>query len=524
MDDRTRRWILLCGGLVTVAAIGAGAATVWGGGTEPDPIAHAATVPQPALYVQRFFASLGSGDADDAASVTDGADVALDVLRRTVNGMGEATVGAVVADQPAVAADTTTATVTADLTWTMPGRRTWAYPVQVELRRQPDRRRIPWTPTVLHPRLVDGQALAYTPLPGAGAVVDRDGTPIDQWGVRPAIVDEIRRSAGPLDGADGARVATVDAAGTPVEVLHDEATLPAGTMTATLSRPVQIAAQAAVDLRPTPAMIVALQPSTGEILAVAQNQAVSGTNPLVGRYPPGSTFKIVTAAAAMEEGLAGQNTALPCPESVTVKGRTVRNDGFGLGDVPLHTAFARSCNTTFARLGGDLPAESLPHGAARFGIGKDFAMPGATTNTGSVPRPDDDAKRVEASFGQGDVVVSPFGMALAAATVASGRAVSPMLLRGKETIGDSGPEPPSAPVVRALRAMMREVVTAGTATALGGLGQVAGKTGTAEYGTSGGSHGWFVGYRGDLAFAVLVQDAGSSDAAVEATAGFLSGF
>ena len=70
--------------------------------------------------------------------------------------------------------------------------------------------------------------------------------------------------------------------------------------------------------------------------------------------------------------------------------------------------------------------------------------------------------------------------------------------------------------------MMRAVVTEGTATRLAGLGEVFGKTGTAEFTNDGRAHGWFVGYRGDLAFAVLVVDGGSSTPAVEAAARFLA--
>jgi cell division protein FtsI/penicillin-binding protein 2 len=83
--------------------------------------------------------------------------------------------------------------------------------------------------------------------------------------------------------------------------------------------------------------------------------------------------------------------------------------------------------------------------------------------------------------------------------------------------------PPLRPdVLTALRSMMRDVVTEGTATGLRGLPDVRGKTGTAQFGDGTHSHGWFVGYQGDLAFAVLLTDAGSSKPAVEATDRFLT--
>jgi cell division protein FtsI/penicillin-binding protein 2 len=266
---------------------------------------------------------------------------------------------------------------------------------------------------------------------------------------------------------------------------------------------------------------VAIQPSTGDLLAVAQNSGVgNGPVALQGLFPPGSTFKIATATALVEAGVADVDTVLPCPGSATIGQRTVRNAGFDLGDVPLRTAFAQSCNTTFATQSAGLPAGSLPEAAGRLGLGADFVIPGITTEIGSVPPAADAVEQVENSIGQGRVQVSPFGMALASATVAAGRAVTPRLWPDRATEVVTGYEAPSAGVTASLRTMMRAVVTEGRARELTGLGAVHGKTGTAE--TAGSAHGWFTGYRGDLAFAVLVQDAGTSATAVAVTRTFLS--
>jgi cell division protein FtsI/penicillin-binding protein 2 len=81
---------------------------------------------------------------------------------------------------------------------------------------------------------------------------------------------------------------------------------------------------------------------------------------------------------------------------------------------------------------------------------------------------------------------------------------------------------PDPAALEALRSMMRAVVTEGTATALAGLGEVYGKTGTAEFTADGRAHGWFMGYRGDVAFAVLVVDGASSTPAVQVAQRFLS--
>jgi hypothetical protein len=329
-----------------------------------------------------------------------------------------------------------------------------------------------------------------------------------------------------LAGAAGWRIVTLDVTGGEVSELRAEPPRPGPAVTSTLSTKIQTAAEKALEPVGRPAALVAIRPSSGDLLAVAQNAAADaeGSLALAGRYPPGSTFKIVTAAAAVAEGDADAGSPVACPGTTTIENRVVPNEGrFDLGRVPLKTAFARSCNTTFARLAADLPATALTGTARSFGIGADFVVPGLTTVTGAVPAGDSAVQRAENGFGQGTVVTSPFGMALAAATVQAGKVPTPSLVRGRPATAQGVGEPPSEEVLGALREMMREVVTAGTATGLRDLPGVAGKTGTAQFGDGSRSHGWFVGYRGDLAFAVLLTDAGSSGPAVQAAHRFLAG-
>jgi cell division protein FtsI/penicillin-binding protein 2 len=193
--------------------------------------------------------------------------------------------------------------------------------------------------------------------------------------------------------------------------------------------------------------------------------------------------------------------------------RTIPNyGGFDLGTVPMSRAFASSCNTTFADLASQMPPRALTQAAAKYGIGADFQIEGLTTVTGSVPPTVDLAERTEDGFGQGKVVVSPFGMALAAATVAAGKTPVPQLIEGRQTTVDGDQTPISEKMLDGLRPMMRLVVTNGTAKDINDAGDVRGKTGEAEF--EGGSHAWFAGYRGDLAFAALIVGGGSSEYAV----------
>jgi len=180
--------------------------------------------------------------------------------------------------------------------------------------------------------------------------------------------------------------------------------------------------------------------------------------------------------------------------------------------VPMSRAFASSCNTTFAELASRMPPRGLTQAAAKYGIGADYAIEGLTTVTGSVPPTVDLAERTEDGFGQGKVVVSPFGMAMAAATVAAGKTPVPQLIEGRHTEVTGDQTPISPKILDGLRPMMRLVVTNGTAKDLQEAGDVRGKTGEAEF--AGGSHSWFAGYRGDLAFAALIVGGGSSEYAV----------
>ena len=322
----------------------------------------------------------------------------------------------------------------------------------------------------------------------------------------------------------GWSVSLVDAEGNAIDQLTAVAPRPTAPLQLSIDRRLQLFAQRAVATRSEPTALVAVSAQSGGILAVAQNAAADreGAIALSGLYPPGSTFKTVTTAAALSEGIATPQTPLPCPGRATIEGRTIPNeDDFDLGTVPLSTAFARSCNTTMAGLSNRLGADALPATAARFGIGVDFVVPGITTVTGTVPRADSAALRVENGIGQGKVTASPFGMAVAEASLGHGSMVLPTLIPARSTTAGVKPDPLDPEVVDALRAMMRQTVSTGTASQLGDIDGLGGKTGTAEYGDNTRSHGWFAGIVGDIAFASLLVGGNSSAPAVAVAGDFL---
>jgi hypothetical protein len=274
----------------------------------------------------------------------------------------------------------------------------------------------------------------------------------------------------------------------------------------------------------TPAAMVVIQPSTGNLLAVTQNPAADAQGPiaLTGLAPPGSTFKTVTVSAALQASQVTPDTVVGCPGTENIEGRQIPNDdNFDLGGVPLHTAFARSCNTTMGRLAVNLPPDGLTKAAAQLGLGIDYTAPGMTTVTGKVPVADTAALRVEEGIGQGQVTASPFGMALVAAALARGSVPAPAIVAGQAGTPDHNPDPLPPAVDDQVKAMMRETVTSGTATQLQDIPGMLGKTGTAEYIDNQHAHGWFVGIDGDLALAVFISDAGGSGPAVDAAGRFL---
>ena len=299
---------------------------------------------------------------------------------------------------------------------------------------------------------------------------------------------------------------------------------PVGDISSTLDIGMQRAAEDALASLATPAAIVAIQPSTGNLLVVGQNAPADAQGPiaLTGLYPPGSTFKTVTVSAALQAGQVTPDTIVNCPGTENIEGRQIPNDDeFELGQVPLHTAFARSCNTTMGRLAVNLPPDALTDAAAQLGLGIDYVAPGMTTVTGSVPVAESSALRVEEGIGQGQVTASPFGMALVAATLAHGSVPAPAIVERQPGVADRTPEPLPAQIDDQVQAMMRETITDGTASQLQDIPGLLGKTGTAEYIDDQHAHGWFVGIAGDLALAVFVSDAGSSTPAVDAAGRFL---
>ncbi|NEA21403.1 penicillin-binding transpeptidase domain-containing protein [Actinomadura bangladeshensis] len=450
---------------------------------------------------------------------------------------------------------------TAELT--LAGDRKWTYEGQLPLTKQDGEWLVRWSPQVMHPALEEGQRLrAARAWSDRASVLAADGSDLSgsesgsarqlAGPVGAASEEDAKRLGAPyrkgdLIGADGLQrqyerrlagtpaltVQIVDAENNAVKTLKRFGGTDGEALRTTIDPKVQAAAGNALASVKKPASMVALRPSTGEILAVA-NKPGGYNRALMGQYPPGSTFKVVTAAALVADGVSPA-TKVGCPATTTVNGRSFHNyQHEDFGTIPFREAFAHSCNTTFARLAVDkLGEERLAQVAAQFGFNAPI-IAGLPAVRAAFPANKDDTAFASASFGQGKVLTSPLNMASVAAAAADGTWRSPRLVEAAVAAqaADAKGRKPEAPkklepaVEKALHSLMPAVVSEGTASGVGFPAGTAGKTGTAEFGSGENppTHAWFIGYRKDVAFAVIVEGGGTgAEAAAPIAAKFLKG-
>lgn len=310
--------------------------------------------------------------------------------------------------------------------------------------------------------------------------------------------------------------------------------------------------------------VVALDPRTGAILAMVSTPTYDPTNlavhssaeanriysslvsdqtdPLINRaiggdtYPPGSTFKLIVAAAALDSGYTPE-TLIYAPQELALPGTTATIQNYGgarcgaSDNIPLIDALRVSCNTAFADLAMRLGWGVIERTAAKFGWDQSLDIPLGVTPS-RLPDNPNDPQIAQSGIGQFDVRATPLQMAMVAAAIANdGVLMKPYLVA---TVRDSDlrivehttPEEFSSSLSRdtagALNAMMQAVVSDGTGTSaqISGI-TVGGKTGTSETGSNTAPHAWFVAFAPAndpvVAVAVLVENGG--DLGNEATGG-----
>jgi cell division protein FtsI/penicillin-binding protein 2 len=319
-----------------------------------------------------------------------------------------------------------------------------------------------------------------------------------------------------LVGSPTTEVVTENAAGRVVSVLKRWSGRAGTNVTTTINANVQTAANRALQSASGSAAIVAISPTTGHLLAVAE-RTTGGTpsiDPLAGRYPPGQAFTIVSTAALLNTGLIGVNTPIPCGASNPVGGENFTNDPPVPNQGTFKTDFANACATAFAGLSLRLSAKELQSAAAGFGLGKPWQLP-LNAFAGTMQTPTNQAELAEDSVGTGSVQVSPLDMAITAAVVQSGTWHPPSLVTDPPDPGLTPTVPFGTQVVSALQTLMRSTVTSGAGQAANvGTAPVYGQVGSAPAGSGGLRAAWFVGFQGNVAFAVLelTRSAGTSAA------------
>uniref|UniRef100_A0A6J5ZF75 Unannotated protein n=1 Tax=freshwater metagenome TaxID=449393 RepID=A0A6J5ZF75_9ZZZZ len=368
-----------------------------------------------------------------------------------------------------------------------------------------DATKVVWTPSLAFPGLKPGQRLTrQTTMLDRGTLLSKDGQVLAEGPTRtsavPDVSSEVVGQIGPIPPERALEInslgippdAQVGTSGLELIFQPELAGLPAGTLTAggrviarskgaaggkvrtTIVPSVVRASSSAMSGRQ--GGIVALNPRNGAVEGFA-GQAFSLLQ------PPGSTFKIISTAGALDAGTATTKTVFPMQSGIELSGFRLSNAGGEVCGGTLAQAFAESCNSVFAPLGAKLGSAKLVAVAQRFGFNHPSPIAGAAQST--IPLElGDDLNVGSSAIGQGEVQASALQMAIVGATVARrGRLVVPTLNQAvaDRTKASDGVRAIKASTARLLQQFMIGVVSGGTGTAAQIPGvTVAGKTGTAE--------------------------------------------
>ena len=317
-----------------------------------------------------------------------------------------------------------------------------------------------------------------------------------------------------LAGTPTTQVIVQNAAGHLVKVLKRWPGRQGTPVSTTIELGVQRAAQRALAGLGYSASVVAVRAGTGQILAVSERQAAGmpAVDPLGGRYQPGQSFTIVpTAALLSTTPWLGVDHAVPCPHRTQVGGQIYTNVPAvpRLGKPMFSMDFAHPCSTAFAVLSELLKPAEFYAAAGQFGIGVPWKLPlRPTPFVGSIRRPVSQGEQAADAIGTGTVLVSPLNMALAAGVVESGSWHRPSIVTGSSGATLTARvklKGLKSGVISELRQLMADTVNSGAAKAARLPGTALfGQVGTAPLpGHRGMKAIWFVGFRGNVAFAVL---------------------
>ena len=374
---------------------------------------------------------------------------------------------------------------------------------------------IAWAPANLAPNLTAATHLAAVSVaPHVTSVADASGNNLSSYGDAGLnnVAAGLEAGAPPGHGSPGLNVEIDDSAGKPVAHTRAVVVAPknvAGLAT-TIDGSAEQAARSAVGLHNNSSMIV-IQPSTGKILAIANNAGFNDFA-LTAAVAPGSTMKTVTSTALFAQGVLNPDSAVACPKTFTIQGITYHNDQ-GESEppsTPFITDFAQSCNNAFSTQWDHLTNGRLAETAREYyGLDQkwDIGIGRLSASYFNAPASASGSELAQEAFGEGSLTASPLAMASIAATIASGSFRQPYLATG-------GPRVTARPLPATtdtwLKEMMRAVVTSGTAAPIGFGPDVYAKTGTADIDHQGQPNSWLIAFEPskDVAVACLVVNAG----------------
>ncbi len=374
---------------------------------------------------------------------------------------------------------------------------------------------IAWAPADLAPNLTTSTHLdAVSVAPRVTSVTDASGNDLTSYG--DAGLDNVaaglERGAPPGYGSPGLDVEIQSRTGKLLVNTRAVVVAPRNVsgLATTIDPVAEQAARSAVDRHSDSSMVV-IQPSTGKILAIANNAGFNDFA-LTAAVAPGSTMKTVTSTALFTEGVLNPASLVSCPKTFTIQGITYHNDQGESepASTPFITDFAQSCNNAFSTQWEHLTNGRLAETARRYyGLDRkwDIGIGSVSASYFSAPPSASGSELAQEAFGEGSLTASPLAMASIAATIASGRFRQPYLARG-------GPLVTAKPLPAAtdtwLKEMMRAVVTSGTAAPIGFGPDVYAKTGTADIDGQGQPNSWLIAFEPsrDVAVACLVVNAG----------------
>jgi hypothetical protein len=374
---------------------------------------------------------------------------------------------------------------------------------------------IAWAPADLAPNLTTSTRLGTVPVaPRVTSVADASGNDLTSYS--DAGLDNIaaglKTTAPPGHGSPGLNVEIQSRTGKPLANTQAVVVAPRNVsgLATTIDATAEQAARSAVDLQNNSSMVV-VQPSTGKILAIANNAGFNDFA-LTAAVAPGSTMKTVTSTALFTEGVLNPASHVACPMTFTIQGITYHNDQGESepASTPFITDFAQSCNNAFSTQWEHLTNGRLAETAKEYyGLDQqwDIGIGRLPASYFTAPASASGSELAQEAFGEGSLTASPLAMASIAATIASGTFRQPYLVAGGPLV-TAKPLPVTTDTW--LKEMMRAVVTSGTAAPIGFGADVYAKTGTADINGQGQPNSWLIAFEPskDVAVACLVVNAG----------------